>query len=68
MQDDITNFLMKLDLEQLLKIQVWVEQQAEERKQAKMAKRVLGPRGNLEEMAADAGLDISGLIRASKHY
>ncbi|SEG89462.1 hypothetical protein [Marinobacterium lutimaris] len=68
MQDDITNFLMTLDLEQLLKIQVWVEQQTEERKQAKMAKRVLGPRGNLEEMAADAGLDISGLIRASKHY
>lgn len=68
MQDGINEYLMQFDLEKLHHIQAWVEGQVKVRKHAKQHTRVLIPKGNLEELAADAGLDISGLLRASKHY
>lgn len=68
MQDRIKEYLMQFDLEKLHHIQTWIELQVEARRSAKQHTRVFIPKGNLEELAADAGLDISGLIRASKHY
>ena len=68
MQDDIAEFLMGLELDQLERLKEWTAVKAKEKKNRIKINPATPHTNDLEALADSAGLDISALIRASKHY
>ncbi len=68
MSDAIAEFLQELSLEQLNTLHSWVQQRVKEKRNTHKICPALPPTNNLEALAESAGLDISALMRARKHY